>query len=126
MTGHENSGMKSQGDKIRTYIVLHLFLLLYSIGGICSKYAGQADFLSFRFFLFYGLVLLNLAIYAIAWQQILKKLPLVTAYANKAVTIIWGVCLGAFIFGESITISKVIGSAIIVAGVIMVVKADED
>ena len=112
--------------KIQTYVLLHILLLVFSLGGICSKYAANSEFLSFRFFLFYGLVLLDLAIYAVAWQQIIKRLPLVTAYANKAVTIIWGLIWGIVIFGEALTVQKVIGTLIIVAGVVLVVKADED
>ena len=112
--------------KIQTYVLLHILLLVFSLGGICSKYAANSEFLSFRFFLFYGLVLLDLAIYAVAWQQIIKRLPLVTAYANKAVTIIWGLIWGIVIFGEALPVQKVIGTLIIVAGVVLVVKADED
>lgn len=64
--------------------------------------AAQQEFLSFKFFFFYGLVLLILFAYAIAWQQVLKGLPLVTAYANKAVTVIWKLVLGsAFFSGEN-------------------------
>ena len=118
--------MEEKTTKIQTYILLHLVLFVYSLGSICSKYAGQAELFSQRFFLFYGLVLLDLAVYALMWQQILKKLPLITAYANKAVIIIWGLVLGMLVFKETITFQQIIGAVIIMAGVIMVVKADED
>ena len=62
--------------------------------------------------------------YAIAWQQVLKRLPLVTAYANKAVTVIWGLVLGATFFQEKITLQKVIGAFIIIFGVYLVVSED--
>ena len=104
---------------------MHLLLMLYSLGGICSKLAGRYPLFSLPFFLFYGLVLLDLALYAIMWQQILKKVPLITAYANKAVTVIWGLVWGMLVFGETITARKVIGAAIIIAGVVMVVRSDE-
>ena len=86
--------------------------------------AAQQEFLSFKFFFFYGLVLLILFAYAIAWQQVLKKLPLVTAYANKAVTVIWGLVLGSVFFQEKITLQKVIGAFIIIFGVYLVVSED--
>lgn len=104
---------------------LHLLLMLYSLGGIFSKLAGKYDLFSFEFLLFYGLVLLDLVIYAVLWQQILKKMPLITAFANKAVTVIWGLVWGALVFGESITSQKLLGAAIIIAGIVMVVKSDE-
>lgn len=87
--------------------------------------AGKSEFLSIRFFFFYGLVLMNLFVYAIVWQQILKKLPLVTAFANKAVTVIWGMLWGMLIFKEKITGWNVLGAAIIMVGIFLVVNADE-
>lgn len=88
--------------------------------------AGGTEFLSFSFVLLYGLVLLNLFVYAIVWQQIIKKLPLVTAYANKAVTVIWGLIWGMLIFKETITIWNIVGAIIIIFGIYMVVRADAD
>lgn len=79
-----------------------------------------------KFILFYSLVLLDLAVYAIVWQQILKKLPLVSAYANKAVTVIWGLIWGMVIFKESLTIWNVIGAIVIIVGIYIVVRADAD
>lgn len=79
-----------------------------------------------KFILFYSLVLLDLAVYAIVWQQILKKLPLVSAYANKAVTVIWGLIWGMVIFKESLTIWNVIGAIVIIIGIYIVVRADAD
>lgn len=111
--------------KIKILILLQTLLLLYSLGGIFSKFAGQAVFLSVRFFIFYGLVLCVLAVYAVLWQQIIKRVPLVTAYANKAVTVIWGLIWGSIVFGERITTQNIIGALIIMVGIIMVVKSDE-
>ena len=108
----------------QTLLLLHGLLMLYSLGGICSKLAAQSEWLSPRFFLLYGAVLLNLAIYAIAWQQILKCIPLVTAYANKAVTVIWGLIWGFLFFGEAISVQKIVGALIIICGIVMVVKED--
>lgn len=79
-----------------------------------------------KFILFYSLVLLDLAVYAIVWQQVLKKLPLVSAYANKAVTVIWGLIWGMVIFKESLTIWNVIGAIVIIIGIYIVVRADAD
>ncbi|MEH2944998.1 transporter [Lachnospiraceae bacterium KK002] len=111
-------------NKLKVYIELHILLFIYSLGAVCSKYAAQSEFLSAEFLFFYGLVLVVLAVYAILWQQILRKLPLVTAYANKAVTVIWGLMWGLLIFKETITVWKIIGAAIIIAGIYMVVTED--
>ena len=102
----------------RSLLGLHLLLALYSVTNIFSKLASEQDFLSWQFVLYYGCVLLILAIYAVGWQQAIKRMPLTTAYANKAVTVVWGIVFGVLIFGETITFGKLAGAALIVAGVV--------
>lgn len=85
-------------EKIKPFILLHLILLFYSLGSICSKCAATQDFLSFKFIIFYGLVIGILGIYAILWQQILKLLPLNVAFSNKSVTVIWAMIFGTVFF----------------------------
>ena len=112
-------------ERIKSYILLHMVLLLYSMGGICSKLAAGQSFLSLKFILFYGILLLNLAVYALLWQQILKRLPLVTAYANKAMGLLWSIVWAILIFNETITIKNVIGVLIVIIGTIIVNNEDE-
>lgn len=111
--------------KARYLIILHIILALFSVSGIFSKLAAGEDMLSRKWVLYYGTVLLFLFIYAIAWQQIIKKMPIVTAYANKAAMVIWGIIWGYIFFGEAVTIKKIIGAIIIIAGVYLVVTGDE-
>ena len=111
--------------KIIPFIYLHILLFIYSLGAICSKLAGEQAFLSFKFILFYGLVLANLFLYAIIWQQILKKMSLVTAYANKAITVVWGMLWGILLFKEKITVWNIIGAIIIIIGIVLVVTDDK-
>ena len=101
------------------YIFLHLLLFLYSLGGICSKLAAGQPFLSFKFCLCYAGVISVLFIYAIGWQQIIGRMQLTTAFANKSVTVIWGLIWGLVFFGERVTIGKLIGSALVICGVIL-------
>lgn len=110
---------------IKTILMLHLLLLVYSLLGIFSKLAGQETFLSIRFFIYYFIVILNLGVYAICWQQIIKRLPLVAAFANKSITIVWGILWGFLFFHEKITINKIIGAFIIIVGIILVVTETE-
>lgn len=112
-------------SKAKYLIILHLILVLFSVGGIFSKLAAAEDTLSPKWIIYYGTVLFILFIYAIAWQQIIKKMPIVTAYANKAVMVIWGIIWGLIFFGERITVPKIIGAVIIIAGVYLVVTGDE-
>ena len=114
--------MKKTGN----LIILHIMFMLFSLGAVASKTAANSEFLSLRFFFFYGIVLVGLFIYAIVWQQMLKRLPLVTAYANKAVTVVWGIIWGRVFFGEAVTVRKIIGAIIVITGVCIVVIADKD
>ena len=109
----------------KTYAVLHGILLLYSFVGVFMKKAFACDFLSVWFFLFAGLAVLFLGIYALLWQQVLKKLPLTVAFTNKAICIAWGMLWGALILGDTITWYKIVGSVIVFAGVVVVVSDNE-
>lgn len=94
-------------------------LLIYSISGIMGKLASKESFLSFSFCLYYGLDILLLFLYALGWQQILGHMSLISAYANKAVNIVWACIWGILIFGETLTVRKIIGSFLVVMGVIL-------
>ena len=104
--------------------VLHLLLLLFSLTTVLSKLAAGEDFLSLRFCLFFGGEFVLLGIYALGWQQILKRLPLTLAYTNKAVTLVWSMVFGVLLFHETVSIKQVIGCALAVAGVVLFVRAD--
>ena len=109
----------------RYYLLLHIIILMYSLSGICSKSAASKEFLSFEWIMFYGIEVLLLGVYAILWQQILKKINLNTAYASKAVTLIWGTLWGVLIFHETIAWNNILGGVIVLAGVIMMVTGGE-
>lgn len=111
--------------KVKDYLLLHVLLFLYSLNGVFSKLASQEGFLSKKFIFYYGLTLLGLFIYAILWQQILKKISLTTAFANKGVVIIWGIIWGNLFFAENIKINKLLGIILIIIGIYMVVKENE-
>ena len=99
--------------------LLHVLFFVYSFSTVLSKAAAMEETMSIRFFAFYGGVLFLLGVYAIVWQQLIKKLPLVFAYANKAITIVWGIIWGALLFSERITSGKIIGAAVVIAGIII-------
>ena len=107
----------------KNYFCLQVILFLYSFGAVCSKLASYHPFFSSYYFFYYSLVLFILGVYAIVWQQLLKSIPLVTAYANKAVTISWGLLWGKFIFKESITVCNIMGGLVIIIGICIMVKS---
>jgi multidrug transporter EmrE-like cation transporter len=108
------------------FLLLHVILGIYAGSSVCSKLAAQQPFLSAAFIVLYGLMLLALVTYAVGWQQVIKHLPLTTAYANKAVTVVWGILLGLAVFGEAVTPRQVIGAVIIICGIVLFVRADNE
>lgn len=109
----------------KTVLSLHILLLLYSLCSVCSKLASGETFLSFRFCFFYGASIVILAVYALAWQQILKRLPLTLAYANKAVGLIWNLLWGLLLFHEALTWKKLLSALFIMSGIVLYSLADE-
>jgi len=103
---------------------LHAAFLLYSVGNINLKLAATSPLFSAGFLINYAAMCALSAVYAVLWQQVLKVLPLNTAYANKSVCIIWGFLWGRIFFGETITLSMITGSVLITAGLLLMVTAD--
>lgn len=118
--------MKNSSKKIniRSLIFLHVILLIYAGVSVLSKLASGQELLSMNFILMYGGVVLLLMVYAVLWQQVLKKLPLTTAFANKSAVMIWGMIIGAVMWHEKITWIMIAGTLVIIAGVCLVVMED--
>ena len=113
------------GKKIKIYIYLHLMLMVYSISGVLGKFASSEKLFSITFFKYYIGILVILGFYALVWQQIIKSLPLTMAYANKAVSTVWGLLWGVIFFHEQVTSGKIIGIVLIISGIILLIRADE-
>ena len=110
----------------KTILALNILLMFFSLGGIFSKLASKQPFLSLKFILCYGALLFIMFVYAIGWQQIIKRLPLTMAYANRAITIVWGIIWGLLFFNEKLNLGKVIGAVIVIAGVLLYVTESEE
>ena len=106
-------------------LVLHLALVISSLSGVCSKMAARQEFLSWGFVFWFGMVLALMFVYAVIWQQVLKRLPLTVAFANRPVTLVWSFLWGSLLFQETITWNMVLGGAVIFVGIYLVVSSDE-
>lgn len=115
-----------RNNKGIVFLLLHILLAVYSLSGICGKLAASYDFMSFRFVLCYGGSLFILGIYALCWQQIIKRLPLTIAFANKAITVVWGIIWGYLFFDETIKVKKLIGAAVVMAGIVLYASTGND
>lgn len=116
--------MSNRKSKTTVLLALHILLAVYSLSGVLSKLASGFSFSDIGFCLCYCGIIALLGVYAIGWQQIIKRLPLTTAYANKAVTVVWGIIWGILLFSEEINLFKALGAVVVLAGVALYAVAD--
>ena len=107
------------------YILLYANFLIYSLFYVFAKLAGSHTLFSWPAALLYISCVITLGLYAILWQQILKRLPLSVAYANRSVTVLFGMMWGVLLFGEKVTWNMTLGAAIIMCGIALLVKSHE-
>lgn len=71
------------------------------------------------------LVLLGLFLYAASvanWLVVLKRMDLGLAYPLMSVSYIATFLLGAWLFGEALSMSRIIGILVIIAGVVLLTR----
>ena len=116
--------VKSYIEKVKSYIELHLNILVFSLTSIFSKLAAmeydEKGLHSKFLYLLILLMFLNCAMYAFAWQKIIKKFSLSTAYAHKSVYLIWSQVWAVLIFHENLSMLNIIGMLIVFCGVLVV------
>ena len=105
----------------RNYLQLHLNILLFSLTSVFSKLASiqynKNGLHAPLLYVFLFLMIANCGIYAIAWQQVIKKFSLSTAYANKSVYLLWSQIWAVAIFHEQLSVQNIIGILIVLFGV---------
>lgn len=107
-------------------VLLQGAVLIFAAATLLTKYASGQPLLSWGFVLLYGGSILLLFVYAILWQQFLKIIPLSTAYANRAMAMLWSMVFGKLLFLETIKWNMVVGVAVIAAGIMLMVRADAE
>ncbi len=106
--------------KIKNIILLQLIVIIYTINSIIGKLSAGEEFMSMRFILFYVAEVGVLGIYALLWQQMIKRFDLSIAYANRAMALIWSAVWAVVIFHESLSIKSIIGILLVIAGTVVV------
>lgn len=116
---------------VLSMILIQMAVVVYTGSSVCSKLAsshpGSISLFGIRFrwlswagvfWLFMEVVCLG--IYAVFWQQIIKKFDLSIAYANRAFAIFWTMLWGVVLFHETITWQNVAGVIIVFIGILLV------
>ena len=105
---------------LKDILILQAVIAIYTLSTVMAKLASGHPTLSLNFFLFYGAELAILAIYALLWQQMIKKFELSIAYTNRAMALLWSLIWAAVIFHDKITLKNIIGVALVITGTIIV------
>ena len=101
-------------------LLLQGAVVIYSFADICAKLASRHDFLTPGYILWLGAEVLVLGVYALCWQQILKRVEMSVAYSNRAAAVVWTPLWGVLLFGEQLTLKNLLGIGILFAGIWMV------
>lgn len=118
--------MEGRGVTYKHVLALLLIYLLYAFEPVAAELTSHQDMLSWQFWLGLGAVIGILGLYAICWQQILKHVDLSVAYMFKGTSLIFVLMLSFLIMGEHITMWNIIGSVVIVIGLVVFAKDDKD
>ncbi len=111
---------------LRDILILQGVVMIFSLSGVMAKFASGEPVLSARFILFYALEIVALGIYAVLWQQVIKRTELSVAYANRAMAVVWSAVWALVIFHDSLTVKNLIGIAFVVLGTVLINAEMED
>ena len=122
----------------KDFLMLQIVFLIYSFTSLSQKMASSflpknagstqellRQLWNWKLILSAGLVVLLLGIYALLWQQVIKRFELSVAYANKAITLFWALIWGIFLFHEEITVGKVAGILLVMIGIYVLNTGNE-
>lgn len=116
----EKEELMKKTIRIRDIVFLQLVIMFYTGSGIMAKLAAAEELFSLPFLLFYGAEIMILGIYAIFWQQVIKRFELSVAYANRAMVLVWSLLWAVVIFHDQVTIRNLAGIAMVIAGTVIV------
>lgn len=105
--------------KFATYSSLVGINLLYACVTIFTKYASQHSFMSAKYLLGLCGAVGVMGMYAVCWQQILRRVELSTAYMFKGTSLVFVMLLAFALFGEQITPHNIIGAGVIILGIVL-------
>lgn len=112
--------MNKNGVSIKNVIQLQAVIIIYTISSIMAKFASASSGEPLRFILFFGLEFVFLGIYALLWQQMIKKFDLSVAYANRSMALLWSMIWAVIFFHDRITVKNIIGVILVMIGTIII------
>lgn len=107
-------------QKMKNILILQAVVVIYTLSSVVAKFATGKELFSFSFFLFYGLEIGILGIYAVLWQQMIKRFDLSVAYANRAMALLWSALWAVLLFHENLSVKQVLGIFLVIIGTVVV------
>lgn len=117
------SGKRTVKASTVLYLALIGVNLVYACTSIFTKLASRQEMLSWSYLLCILGAFAVMGLYALLWQQLIARMPLSTAYMFKGTSLIFVLLFSVLLFGEGITWTNVLGSVIIIAGIVLFAKA---
>ena len=105
---------------VKNILMLQAVVVIYTLSSVVAKLATGKELFSFSFFLFYGLEIAILGVYAILWQQMIKRFDLSIAYANRAMALLWSALWAVLLFREGLGPKQVAGIVLVILGTVIV------
>ncbi len=118
--------MRLKKNSIFNYFLLQVAFFIYALSSFFSKFATYNNSEIMLIAIRYSISIIFLGIYAIIWQQVLKRMNLSLAFSNKGIVIIWGLILGTLFLNEHITLGKIVGSIIVIFGIIILMSEKKE
>ena len=109
--------------KIKSVLFAIIIYLFFSLSSVFMKFASLHDNMFYKL-IFFGLSILTLSAFSVAWQKLLNKFNLSKVYFFKATTIIWGMIFGIILFNEKVTINMIIGVIVTTLGVATILMGE--
>jgi EamA-like transporter family. len=107
-------------QSLKNIILLQAVIVIYTISSVMSKEASRSEGNPTRFLFFFGMEFVILAVYAVLWQQMIKRFELSVAYANRSMAVVWSMVWAVIFFHNTITLQNIAGVLLVVIGTILV------
>ena len=128
-----NEKTEGKGQKLTLLGVIGIqgAVIVYTGSSICSKLASghkgsitlfgkTIPGLAPMGYVWIFLEVVCLGLYAVLWQQIIKRYDLSIAYCNRAFAVCWTFLWGILLFGEQVKPLNLVGIVIVLAGILLV------
>ena len=112
--------------RLKDILVLQAVIVIYTLSSVMAKLASGQEPFSAPFLFFYLIELMILGVYALLWQQMIKKFELSVAYTNRAMALLWSMLWAVVLFHDQVTVKNIIGVALVIVGTLIVNGGDAE